>query len=294
MNVDVIVPHYNQTFPLTMVLEGFTKQKDAGGIHVIVVDDGSANPPDHVVEAYQDRLNITYIKQQNRGRAGARNAGLRALKSDYVIFNDCDRIPHAHFVVSHLNRLKNDPDSVSIGSIKELYFKNPAANEAKINQIVETDGKIAKETYYSKLVDHLYDENGNCQSRIPWISTFSGNMAVHARAIEETNGFDEHFTGWGFEHFEFGYRLHRLGFAFKRERKAINYHLAHPREKNFYSDSIHKSHQYFYKKFPEREVELLKAFVLGELSLQDFEKFAGGHVPWLKNADMSPLMNKLV
>ncbi|GFN32198.1 glycosyltransferase [Paenibacillus xylaniclasticus] len=295
MSVDIIVPHYNQTQSLLMTLEGFTRQEEVSGLHIIVVDDGSTDSPDSIVEKLQGRLDISYVKQPNRGRAGARNAAFQALRHDYVIFNDCDRIPHPLFAARHLQRLKNNPQAVSIGSIKELYFKNPAANEARINQIVATDSKIAKETYYSKLVDHLYDVEGRSRSGIPWISTFSGNMAMHVEAIEATKGFDEQFTGWGFEHFEFGYRLHRHGFLFERERKAINYHLAHPRESNFYESSIRASHDYFYNKFPEREVELLKPFVLGELSLQDYEKSAGGGpIRWLEDAALTPLFNKLV
>ena len=54
---------------------------------VIVVDDGSSDDPETVVERFPG---TTLIRQANRGLAAARNAGLSALTTDYVLFLDAD------------------------------------------------------------------------------------------------------------------------------------------------------------------------------------------------------------
>ncbi|MCP4005224.1 MAG: glycosyltransferase family 2 protein [bacterium] len=42
---------------------------------VVVVDDGSSPPLDHVVEARHDHLALRLIRQPNRGPGAVRNAG---------------------------------------------------------------------------------------------------------------------------------------------------------------------------------------------------------------------------
>ena len=54
---------------------------------IIVVDDGSAQDPAPIVDRFE---NVRLIRQSNSGLSAARNTGLEAIGSDYVVFLDAD------------------------------------------------------------------------------------------------------------------------------------------------------------------------------------------------------------
>jgi glycosyltransferase involved in cell wall biosynthesis len=84
-SVAVVIPCFNQKRFLRRALDSLAGQTRAAD-EIIVVDDGSTEPLADVTDQYQARL----IRQKNRGRSGAKNAGLQAAKSDRVIFLDAD------------------------------------------------------------------------------------------------------------------------------------------------------------------------------------------------------------
>lgn len=290
MKVDVVIPIYNQRESLLLTLEGFKKQIGNNQLHIIIVDDGSKENMSDLMTIFPD-LDITYIYQENKGRAQARNTAIKNINNEYIIFNDADRIPGPNFIEEHIHRLESNDNLICIGGLKEVFFSRPENNKEKIWEIVQFNSRAAREPLHSKNIDYLYDEQGKCISKLPWISTYSGNMSMRRRAIDLAGGFDENFTSWGFEHFELGYRMYKLGIEFQRERKAINYHIAHSREKDFYINAITKSHEYFYRKHPTKEVYLLKKYMLGEISLQEFEYEVAGEVRW-NYPDNKPLYVK--
>lgn len=290
--ISVVIPVYNQAKSLEFVLEGFEKQTYSGDFNIIVVDDGSEENIGEIVERFE-QLNIDYVRQENRGRAAARNLGAKHVFTDFVVFCDADRIPSPDFIQKYNDNFLRYPECISIGIPKELYISDYENKRDKVFETVKKDGIYAKEAYYSKIIKNLYDDNGICQSSIPWISTLSGNMGLSLKKFNEVNGFDEDFEGWGFEHFEFGYRLFRNQVKFVRLEGAINYHLPHARSMDFYKEEIARSHSYFYNKYQCAEVFKLKDFMLGELSLQDYEAAVNNTSTWIKKAD-KPLYNRIL
>ena len=279
MKVDVIIPVYNQKNSLSLTLDGMRNQQDNNQVHIIVVDDGSDEKIYDLLDDFKD-LDITYIYQKNKGRALARNIGIQNAENEIIIFCDADRIPGPGFIDKHVNRLKTRENIICIGALKEVYFSNPEENKTKIKEIVKYNGRMAREPLHYKNSEYLFDEQGNSISSIPWISTYSGNMSMWKYTLDREGGFDPNFYGWGFEHFELGYRMYKMGVGFVRERGAINYHIAHRRSEHFYLNSIINSHQYFYQKYPEKEIYLLKKYMVGELSLQEYEREVAGQVKW--------------
>jgi glycosyltransferase involved in cell wall biosynthesis len=84
--IGVVVTTYNHAHFLEEALASIFCQQPAPDA-VVVVDDGSSDDPAAVVRRFpRARL----IRQQNRGLAAARNAGLRALDTDFVVFLDAD------------------------------------------------------------------------------------------------------------------------------------------------------------------------------------------------------------
>jgi glycosyltransferase involved in cell wall biosynthesis/SAM-dependent methyltransferase len=82
----VVVTTYNHAHFLGQALESVRMQTRAADA-VVVVDDGSSDNPAGIVQRFR---NVRLIRQENRGLAAARNTGLAALGTSYVVFLDAD------------------------------------------------------------------------------------------------------------------------------------------------------------------------------------------------------------
>ena len=89
--VSVIIPAYNAAPFIKQTLDSVFAQTYPH-YQVIVVNDGSPDTPEleQVLAPYMHR--VIYIKQENRGLAGARNTGLRAAIGSLTAFLDADDI----------------------------------------------------------------------------------------------------------------------------------------------------------------------------------------------------------
>jgi glycosyltransferase involved in cell wall biosynthesis len=87
--VSVVIPAYKAARYITEALESVFGQKFVD-YEVIVVNDGSPDTAEleRVLAPYRAR--IVYLKQDNRGAAAARNAGLRAARGELAAFLDAD------------------------------------------------------------------------------------------------------------------------------------------------------------------------------------------------------------
>lgn len=84
--VGVIVTTYNHAHFLAQALESVRAQTRAPDA-VVVIDDGSTDDPAGVVARFPG---VRLISQENRGLAAARNRGLAAVNTTYVVFLDAD------------------------------------------------------------------------------------------------------------------------------------------------------------------------------------------------------------
>jgi glycosyltransferase involved in cell wall biosynthesis len=84
--VGVVITTYNHAHFLGEALESVRAQT-RGADAIVVVDDGSDDNPGEVVARFHG---VRCVRQDNRGLAAARNAGLTALSTRYAIFLDAD------------------------------------------------------------------------------------------------------------------------------------------------------------------------------------------------------------
>lgn len=85
--VSVVIPTHNCDAYITDALDSVLSQT-YGHTQVIIVDDGSTDSTEEVLEPYAQK--IVLIKQDNQGVSQARNAGISASQGDYVAFLDAD------------------------------------------------------------------------------------------------------------------------------------------------------------------------------------------------------------
>lgn len=85
-SVAVIIPTYNHAHYLAAAIESALGQTTPPR-EVIVVDDGSKDDPAAVTARYPS---VKLVRQENQGLSAARNTGMRASSSEYLVFLDAD------------------------------------------------------------------------------------------------------------------------------------------------------------------------------------------------------------
>jgi len=273
LKASVILPVYNQKESLKITLRLFNFQTaKPDEFEIIVVDDGSTDGLNAEFESlFSDKCEIHYIRQENRGRSAARNAGARSAKGGRLIFCDADRFPDSDFVEKHIIAGKND--YIAVGCASEFFGKKQLLQDLPSN--FEQIKRLSRATLYYKKMTALYDEQGLSVSPIVWASFLVGNSSVGKERFFAVGGFDEEFSTWGFEHFELAFRLFNTGARFKLLSSCGNYHIPHPRESNFYRSMIESSANQLVAKYPEKHFEMLKEYLFGNISLQEFERIFG-------------------
>ena len=112
--IAVIIPCYNHADVLRRTLDALAAQTLLPS-EVVVVEDGSAAPSKHVVEAFQlarPTFPIQYVAfETNRGAPAARNEGARRTTSPFLIFLDADAdlVPDA--LESFMSALQAHPEA---------------------------------------------------------------------------------------------------------------------------------------------------------------------------------------
>ena len=87
----VIVPTFDRADALRRCLDSLVRlDYPWDRFEVVVVDDGSPDPPAGVVAAFEERLDLVFLKQPNGGPGAARNLGIGRATGDYVAFTDDD------------------------------------------------------------------------------------------------------------------------------------------------------------------------------------------------------------
>jgi len=91
--VSIIIPSYN-TKPeeLDACLESCFRQGFVeDDFEIILIDDGSKNPPAEIYKKWRDgHSNIRFFEQENAGQSAARNRGVAAAMGAYLCFVDAD------------------------------------------------------------------------------------------------------------------------------------------------------------------------------------------------------------
>jgi len=123
-SISVVIPLYNKAPHIAKTLESVLRQ-DSAPDEIIVVDDGSTDGGDEVVERFVNS-GIKLIRQKNQGVSAARNAGVQEAKSEYVALLDADD----YWYPNHLSVMRS------------LINKYPQAALLSTAHIVERDGNF--------------------------------------------------------------------------------------------------------------------------------------------------------
>ena len=117
----VIIPTFNRARFLPDALDSVFIQ-GLPDVQVIVVDDGSTDDTEAVAARYGKQ--IEYVRQNNRGAAGARNTGLARAAGRYISFLDSDDIWLPGKMKAELTVFQNLSSADAIISDSERWLEN--------------------------------------------------------------------------------------------------------------------------------------------------------------------------
>src|SRR5438067_11155953 len=87
--VTVIIPTFNLARVITKALDSVLAQS-LQDFEILIVDDGSTDQTQSVVEPYLRDRRIKFVYQENRGMSGARNRGIMLSSTKFIAFLDAD------------------------------------------------------------------------------------------------------------------------------------------------------------------------------------------------------------
>lgn len=108
--ISVIIPAYNVASYIAETLDSVVAQTYAD-YEAIVVNDGSTDDTEQAIAPYLENFGgkLIYIRQENRGLAGARNTGMRQARGRYIALLDGDDIWLPDYLTTSLALLEADP-----------------------------------------------------------------------------------------------------------------------------------------------------------------------------------------
>lgn len=114
----VVIPTYNRAPLLREALDSVFDQ-GVRGLHVIVIDDGSTDDTRAAVSAYGD--DVTYVFQENRGTAAARNRGMSLARGEFISFLDSDDVWLPGKAANEMSLFEKFPDAGAVISDSEYW-----------------------------------------------------------------------------------------------------------------------------------------------------------------------------
>ena len=213
LSASVIIPIHNSRPYLDKLIESLANQSYLPNLfNVILVDDGSNDNPNELIEHYKTKLNIQLVRRSYKKYriASARNLGIKTSKADVLIFLDSDMIVM--------------PDHIS--NVMKWYHNGSRVAIIGLRRFIDADLLSVQEIKTNPHILWSFPEVGSCSNRgnsidcrteeFAFFSThpfpsncFHGcNASCLRKDALDAGLFSEEFDGnWGYEDIEFAQRL---------------------------------------------------------------------------------------
>jgi glycosyltransferase involved in cell wall biosynthesis len=124
VELSVVIPAFYRAVQLHACLEALAQQtQPASDFEVIVVLNGSTDETTQRLEQLANPFELHIVRQENRGRAVARNRGAQLASGKYVLFLDDDIVASPDLVAEHLNVQRQHGGAVVIGPYTQVLTK---------------------------------------------------------------------------------------------------------------------------------------------------------------------------
>ena len=201
MDASIIIPTFNRRDVLRKCLHALDQQMCNYSYEVIIVDDGSTDGTQEIIESLQKSLSFPLIslRQSNRGPAAARNRGIKNCSGKIVIIMGDDIIATPHLLKEHIS----------------WHINNYPRNNAAILGFVTWSPDIERTPFMEWLEKKGWQfPYGEIKGRtaIDWNYLMTPNISFkRAFLVENQLFFDERFPYAALEDYEFGFRFFQKG-----------------------------------------------------------------------------------
>ena len=248
MFFSIIVPLYNRPVEIKEMLSSLLDQTYKE-FEVIIVEDGSKNKAEHIVDKFKDKLDIQYFFKENEGQGFARNYGFERAKGDFFIVFDSDIIVPEDYLLKVIEGIEKD---------KLEAFGGPDAAHSSFTA-------IQKAISYSMTSPFTTGGIRGNKKHVGQFHPRSFNLGVSREVWEKTGGFKLSRRS---EDIEFSIRMINAGFKVGLIPEAFVYHKRRTSFAQFYKQTYNfgKGRIDIYCLYPKelKPVHALPAvFVLG-------------------------------
>ncbi|GIF23132.1 GT2 family glycosyltransferase [Actinoplanes tereljensis] len=214
--VSVVVAHYQQQAELDRTLAALGRQTHpAGRTELIVVDDGSPEPP-------RVPAGVRLLRQADEGFrvAAARNLGASAATGDVLCFLDADTVPEPGYLARMARLPALAPEAVVVGRRRHADLAG-----LPVDAPVEQAGPAAELPEPQWLRDayrhsrDLLDADDRSYRYL-----IGAALACSRWFFDRVGGFDEQFRAYGGEDWEWVYRAWLGGAVFAHVADAVAWH----------------------------------------------------------------------
>jgi glycosyltransferase involved in cell wall biosynthesis len=204
--ISIVIPTYNRSKYLLKILDILKSNSINFYRYEIIICDSFSK--DHVrskIEAFKscyNNLNISYINLHKNIHSLKRNFGTNIAKGKYIIYLDDDCFPDKYFLKDYYNIFCSNKNNNNIycGSVdykEELKINNFLKYRRSRHFVINKKQKILKDNLDpSKIV------------------TMNMGFQKNNRILN-TKLFNKNFNSYGFEDYEFAYRISQNGFNIK-------------------------------------------------------------------------------
>lgn len=205
LSFSFIIPVYNRPNEIRELLESLTRQTYKKPFEVVIVEDGSTIGSEGEVDAFCDKLEITYLQKENSGPGDSRNYGMERAKGNYFIVLDSDCIIPPQYLI--------EAEKSLIEHFVHCYGGPDAAHESFSN--------VQKAINYA--MTSVFSTGGirGGKSAIDKFQPRSFNMGISKEAFEKVGGYGKIHPG---EDPDLTIRIWNKGYETKLIPEAFVYH----------------------------------------------------------------------
>lgn len=234
LKFSIIVPVYNRPKEIDELLESLTKQDFQHNFEVLIIEDGSDNSSETIVDSYKEKLNLHYFFKENSGAGASRNYGMEKASGNYLIILDSDVIVPQQYLSEVHQRLEEKYTDAFGGpdAAHESFTTLQKAINYSMTSILTTGGIRGKKKGVGKFQPRSF------------------NFGLSKKAFLTTKGFSKMKTG---EDIDLSFRLWEEGFETQLIETAYVYHKRRSTIKQFFKQtfSFGTARPILNKKYPE-------------------------------------------
>jgi len=213
LSFSFIIPVYNRPDEIKELLDSFLKIP--GDYEIVIIEDGSTETSENVIQQYKEKLKISYYFKENTGPGDSRNFGMRKAQGNYFIILDSDVLLPSNYLVEVKQFLENN--------YFDCYGGPDAAHESFSN--------LQKAINFSMTSAITTGGIRGGNKQVNKFQPRSFNMGISKRAFEQSDGFSSIHPG---EDPDLSLRLIKLGFQTTLIPEAIVYHKRRISWQKFY------------------------------------------------------------